>query len=624
MKKTSSCITFNTALRPSRSAAILSAFILSGAIAQQAFAANRTWSGSTGNLWSAGGAGGNWTELSAPVANDSLIFRGSTNTSTINDLAADTVIAGTTAITFDNTVTSSAFTLSGNRITLGSSITTTGSLASPITHTIGMDMVLNGSRFITTAANNNINITGVISQIDATGRSITKQGEGILTLSAVNTQTGATTINNGTLRFGVDSALSTSVNVTSNGAGRIAILDLNGFNATIGSLNLGGAGGTATSSNQVLTGSGTLTLGNNVAVSASGNPTAASLIAGNVDLGANSRNFTVSDSTGTDVDLLVTAKISSVGGVRAVISNGAGTMKLENVANTYTGRTEIIGGGVVIATKLANGGIASSIGASGTSAGNLILSNGTLRYEGAGDSTDRAFSYGTGGATFDASGSGAVVFTNTNAPTNSGSNNIGRSITLTGTNTGNNTFSASVADIGTGVVTLVKEGTGKWVLAGVSTYTGTTNINAGTLVLASTSSINNSDAVAIDSDATFDTTAKSFVMLSNQEFNFTLDAAGAGSAGRLVAGALNIGTGVVNLNVIGSLDDSVYILADYTSLTGTQFQSVTTVAGYTVDYAYNGGTQIALVAVPEPAAAALLTGGLCAVLFFRRNRRKLS
>ncbi len=73
-------------------------------------------------------------------------------------------------------------------------------------------------------------------------------------------------------------------------------------------------------------------------------------------------------------------------------------------------------GTVLQVNKLANGGVASSISNSSSAASNLVLQGGTLRYNGAGDSTDRSFTIGTMGATLDSSGSGAVSFTNTAAP----------------------------------------------------------------------------------------------------------------------------------------------------------------------------------------------------------------
>jgi fibronectin-binding autotransporter adhesin len=65
--------------------------------------------------------------------------------------------------------------------------------------------------------------------------------------------------------------------------------------------------------------------------------------------------------------------------------------------------------------NLANGGVNSSIGKSSNAASNLVIQGGTLKYVGTGNTTDRLFSIGTHGATIDASGTGAVVFSNTGA-----------------------------------------------------------------------------------------------------------------------------------------------------------------------------------------------------------------
>lgn len=62
--------------------------------------------------------------------------------------------------------------------------------------------------------------------------------------------------------------------------------------------------------------------------------------------------------------------------------------------------------------SLADG--SSSIG-TGTGSGDLFIQGSTLRYEGAAGSTNRLFTVGTIGATIDASGSGAINFTNASA-----------------------------------------------------------------------------------------------------------------------------------------------------------------------------------------------------------------
>ena len=54
-----------------------------------------------------------------------------------------------------------------------------------------------------------------------------------------------------------------------------------------------------------------------------------------------------------------------------------------------------------------------SLGTSSDAAGNLFIQGSTLRYTGAGATTNRLFTIGTAGATLDASGTGAITFGNT-------------------------------------------------------------------------------------------------------------------------------------------------------------------------------------------------------------------
>jgi autotransporter-associated beta strand protein len=78
-----------------------------------------------------------------------------------------------------------------------------------------------------------------------------------------------------------------------------------------------------------------------------------------------------------------------------------------------------------------------------------------------------------------------------------GNNN--RSIYLTGVNTGDNAIYGSISDSasGTGIISLTKEETGTWMLAGTNTYTGVTTVNGGTLVLSGESSIVDTGTVNI-------------------------------------------------------------------------------------------------------------------------------
>jgi len=302
-------------------------------------------------------------------------------------------------------------------------LTNTGSIALSGTNT-ARTLTLTGTN------TNNNTLTAVIGNNGTGATSLVKDGTGLWILSGNNTYTGTTSINAGTLRLGAANRLSDSTDVT---VASGATFSLNNFAETVGTI----------------AGAGSITLGS-ATLSTAGNGSTA-----------------------------FTGVISGTGGLT---KGGTGTLTLSGT-NTYTGVTTINGGTLSINT-MANGGSNSAIGASSNGAANLVINGGTLQYTGSGHSSNRQFTLGTSGGTIDASGTGALNLSNSGGVTLSGSNTA-RTLTLTGSNTGSNTLAAVIGNNGTGATTLVKSGTGTWVLSGNNSYTGKTIINEGVLAISS-------------------------------------------------------------------------------------------------------------------------------------------
>lgn len=169
-----------------------------------------------------------------------------------------------------------------------------------------------------------------------------------------------------------------------------------------------------------------------------------------------------------------------------------GLVNFTNSANSMTGVFAAFGNGTAVFSNIANGGIASAVG-SGTAfrLGNANA-GGTLLYTGPTVSTDRRMTFGSnsagnaGSGTIQADGSGAITFSNAAFNYSAGTtSDTTRIVTLSGSNTADNTISGVIIDNDTDApIAITKSGLGRWVLAGNSTYTGTTTVSAGTLVIA--------------------------------------------------------------------------------------------------------------------------------------------
>lgn len=186
--------------------------------------------------------------------------------------------------------------------------------------------------------------------------------------------------------------------------------------------------------------------------------------------------------------------------LRKVVDNGR---LILTANNTFVGKAAFRVGEVQF-PRWGNLGDPSPLGA-----GNLPIEVGqagnttTMIYDGSGESTNRYIQVGMGasglgGATITSNGSGPLLFTAAGRPSHPTYGNdlfnqrqpgisagIDRVLTFQGSNTGSNTVASVIVDNldGSSRVGVTKAGSGRWILSGTNTYTGGTQVNAGTLVL---------------------------------------------------------------------------------------------------------------------------------------------
>ena len=200
----------------------------------------------------------------------------------------------------------------------------------------------------------------------------------------------------------------------------------------------------------------------------------------------------------------------------------------------------------------------------------------------------------------------------TGTSTFSGNVTLYRNLTATAATGGSVDFAGTI----TGGYGVTKEGAGKVSFSTAKGYTGTTTVAAGTLAVNSTLA---SSGVTVASGATLQGSGNisssvtvtgtlapgnsvgtlavgSAAFATGGVLAMEADGSGAGSADRLsVGGNLNLTNAALNLTVLNALNDPVYVIASYGTLTGT-FASVAGLpTGYALQYNYNGGTQIAIV-----------------------------
>ncbi|GAB1488057.1 hypothetical protein MASR2M8_05000 [Opitutaceae bacterium] len=353
--------------------------------------------------------------------------------------------------------------------------------------------------------------SGTSAHISATINSggYIKTGDGTLIVSAndASTYAGTTTINGGVLNVRGNLALgqgnsSAYGSRTEVNAGALELqnnVNIAGEYLQLGSTGIGGAGGLRSVSGDNVW-SGSIALDGNSRINTDSGST---LLLDGVTLSMDTFGLTVGGGGNTTISKDIS---SDIGSSSALIKDGTGTLFLSG-NSTYRGETQITNGIVNIASG----------DALGSTAGDTVVSSGaTLQLQGnisSGEAVSISGSgfAGTSGVIQNVSGSntlaGGITMTGASRiASDSGTLTLSGGITgsgqaLTVAGAGNTTISGAISS---GVSGLTKDGAGTLLLSGVNGYTGTTQVNAGTLAFGATNSIGTSNLVATATGAVVD------------------------------------------------------------------------------------------------------------------------
>ncbi len=656
--------------------------------------------GAVGSILSGAGASAltiqNGTLTAGGAANTAgtiVIRNGSSNTITISSAIADNGTGAVALRTFGNVTLSTADTYSGGTtVGLGTLSFATGALGTTGAITMNggtlqwgtsntqdlsarLTLVAGQTATFDTGANIVSFATGIGG---GTSAALAKSGTGTLTLSGVNTYTGATTINAGTLTVSGTGSLGSG-----NYAGNIANAGTFNWNATgaqtfsgqlsgAGNFNIN-AGSVTLSGGASLTGAGTgLTDALNVIPTAAG--TTLNITGGVYNI-ANFSLFqetSVTNSTATYNQSAGTVNVSGLFGLGQ--STAGGDTSDTNIAN-FTGGTLTAG-----TLQLYKWATSSQVNISGSA----TVTAGTLQIGWSDSSPTGAITVGNGSAggtlawgtttvganrsyTLSLNG-GTIKATQNNASWIPASTFTTAAVKDAGGTIDNGGFNVTIAQVmshgGTAATDggLTFAGTGTTTVTSANNYNGATNVNAGSLVVSGSLSgtlVNVNNGGTLGGTGTVTTSNKAFTLASGAQ----LDPGTNGATGLSIStgtanldisagvGGANTGALLYNLNGTTNSDKITLTLgtlaigsgqlgfSDFAFTTGAGFGQGT----YTLfsDAGLSGtlnagdltgsigglnatlgtsGNDIVLMVVPEPNAAASLLGGICLLLGLRRRR----
>ena len=260
-------------------------------------------------------------------------------------------------------------------------------------------------------------------------------------------------------------------------------------------------------------------------------------------------------------NLILSGAISEASPGLIFRKGGTGGTLFLSGENTFTGMMQVYVGAVSV-DRLETISAPSPLGAGNLpiQVGNGNLS-GSIIYTGTGETTNRYITIGagpantaSGGASITNNGSGPLIFDAANRsaaganPYDNGRFNTNyqgdntaptRMLTLNGTNTTNSEIRSVIADQAYASVTtsiqLAKGGSGKWILSGANTYSGTTTISGGVLQVGVGGTSGNLGTGPVINNGTL-------AFNRSDDVAYELDITGSGAFVKSGAGVLTFGT----------------------------------------------------------------------------------